>query len=250
MKRMFLCMLACENLCILRRDSGLASWGRSKGPLLQHAISAELCPILFQPLQLRVGRSTVHEMLHLSSYGCKDTSCAPAACSVPLECPMCQDCYAGLVVLPDGSISLEESILKGEPWATLAAATLQRGKRDLAFAYGKDVCGSGWQKKPGRLFWERACTRIKSCKPEVNSSVCYCIAPYHGEPYASGVEIVTAWGWVSKHPLQRTAASWLLFLPAELPCLGLHMLPVLLGRLNIPRICASCRGIAYILLAT
>lgn len=62
---------------------------------------------------------------------------------------MCREAYAGLVVTPDGSITLDPHLLAGEPWDTFAAAAAQRRRRDEAFAGDKDVCGSSWQKKAG-----------------------------------------------------------------------------------------------------
>lgn len=60
----------------------------------------------------------------------------------------CQEFYAGLVCLDSGSLTLEEHIVLGQPFATFTESKLRERERELQFMTG-DICGSGWQKKPG-----------------------------------------------------------------------------------------------------
>lgn len=60
----------------------------------------------------------------------------------------CQEFYAGLVCLESGSLTLEEHIVVGQPFATFTESKLRERERELQFMTG-DICGSGWQKKPG-----------------------------------------------------------------------------------------------------
>ncbi|KAL3153985.1 hypothetical protein ABBQ32_013540 [Trebouxia sp. C0010 RCD-2024] len=69
-------------------------------------------------------------------------------CSAQLDCPTCQEFYAGLVCLESGSLTLEEHIVVGQPFATFTESKLRERERELQFMTG-DICGSGWQKKPG-----------------------------------------------------------------------------------------------------
>lgn len=60
----------------------------------------------------------------------------------------CQEFYAGLVCLESGSLTLEEHIVLGQPFGTFTESKLRERERELQFMTG-DICGSGWQKKPG-----------------------------------------------------------------------------------------------------
>jgi len=65
-----------------------------------------------------------------------------------LDCPACQEFYAGLVVSDSGEISVEESVLNDEPFSLFAEGRLREREREMQFMTG-DICGSGFQKRPG-----------------------------------------------------------------------------------------------------
>lgn len=60
----------------------------------------------------------------------------------------CQEFYAGLECLDSGCLTLEEHIVLGSPFATFTESKMRERERELQFMTG-DICGSGWQKKPG-----------------------------------------------------------------------------------------------------
>ena len=69
--------------------------------------------------------------------------------SAALDCPACMEFYSGLVVT-DGQLTLEEKLVHTEPgpFAAFAEAHMRERERELQFMTG-DICGSGWQKRPG-----------------------------------------------------------------------------------------------------
>lgn len=64
-----------------------------------------------------------------------------------LDCPACQEFYAGLVVSESGEIAVEEALLTGEPFTLFAEGKLREREREMQFMTG-DICGSGFQKRP------------------------------------------------------------------------------------------------------
>lgn len=60
----------------------------------------------------------------------------------------CQEFYAGLECLDSGCLTLEQHIVSGSPFATFTESKMRERERELQFMTG-DICGSGWQKKPG-----------------------------------------------------------------------------------------------------
>ena len=86
---------------------------------------------------------------------------SPPACtqelrnSDALKCPACAEFYAGLVVQDEKEsergkerLSLEKSILAGQPFTTFAESKARERERELQFMAG-DICGSGWVKRKG-----------------------------------------------------------------------------------------------------
>jgi hypothetical protein len=71
--------------------------------------------------------------------------------SSTLDCPACHECYAGLMVGEDGCLTLEDSIMQHADliFSTFAEAELRDRERELQIMTG-DICGSGWQKRPGQ----------------------------------------------------------------------------------------------------
>ena len=69
--------------------------------------------------------------------------------SAALDCPACMEFYSGLVVT-DGQLTLEDKLVQTEPgpFAAFAEAHVRERERELQFMTG-DICGSGWQKRPG-----------------------------------------------------------------------------------------------------
>ncbi|MEW5315492.1 MAG: hypothetical protein WDW38_006917 [Sanguina aurantia] len=65
------------------------------------------------------------------------------------SCPVCHDCYAGLVITEDGGVTLGEQILVSNPFPTFGESRCREREREMHFMTG-DICGSGWQKKPGQ----------------------------------------------------------------------------------------------------
>jgi hypothetical protein len=71
--------------------------------------------------------------------------------SSTLDCPACHQCYAGLLVAEDGCLTLEDEIIQHGAliFTTFAEAELREREREMQFMTG-DICGSGWQKRPGQ----------------------------------------------------------------------------------------------------
>lgn len=69
--------------------------------------------------------------------------------SAALDCPACMEFYSGLVV-HEGQLTLEERLVHTDPgpFAAFAEAHARERERELQFMTG-DICGSGWQKRPG-----------------------------------------------------------------------------------------------------
>lgn len=70
-------------------------------------------------------------------------------CSSTLQCPACHQCYAGLNVAEDGAVTGEYAMVKYHPFAAFSEAHARERERELQFMTG-DICGSGWQKRPGQ----------------------------------------------------------------------------------------------------
>jgi len=87
------------------------------------------------------GSRAVHRSLEFLKF-------ARVLCDVACCHAACQEFYAGLECLESGSLTLEEHIVLGEPFATFTESKLRERERELQFMTG-DICGSGWQKKPG-----------------------------------------------------------------------------------------------------
>ena len=64
-----------------------------------------------------------------------------------LDCPACQEFYAGLVVSETGEIAVEDAIVRSEPFTLFAEGRLREREREMQFMTG-DICGSGFQKRP------------------------------------------------------------------------------------------------------
>lgn len=65
-----------------------------------------------------------------------------------LDCPACQELYAGLAVSERGEVAVEQSILETEPFTLFAEGKSREREREMRFMAG-DICGSGFQKRPG-----------------------------------------------------------------------------------------------------
>ena len=65
-----------------------------------------------------------------------------------LDCPACQEFYAGLGVSDSGEIAVDQAILETEPFTLFAEGKLREREREMQFMTG-DICGSGYQKRPG-----------------------------------------------------------------------------------------------------
>ena len=65
------------------------------------------------------------------------------------DCPACQEYYAGLTVLENGSLSLDPTVLRSQPFTTFIEAKARERERELQFMTG-DICGSGWHKSKGQ----------------------------------------------------------------------------------------------------
>ena len=65
-----------------------------------------------------------------------------------LDCPACQEFYAGLVVSDNGDIAGEDAIVLDEPFTLFQEGRAREREREMQFMTG-DICGSGFQKRPG-----------------------------------------------------------------------------------------------------
>jgi hypothetical protein len=104
-------------------------------------IRARYCSRCFGLFQLR------YEELRSSGGG----GCSGGGGGAAPECPACHECYAGLVVAEDGTLTLEARILDGAAaiFATFSETEIRERERELQFTTG-DICGSGWHKRPGQ----------------------------------------------------------------------------------------------------
>ncbi|KAK9805979.1 hypothetical protein WJX73_010583 [Symbiochloris irregularis] len=69
--------------------------------------------------------------------------------SASLDCPACMEFYSGLVV-SGSQLTLEPKLVHAEPgpFAAFAETRIREREREMQFMTG-DICGSGWQRRPG-----------------------------------------------------------------------------------------------------